>query len=108
MAGSLEERIAAYRLWLTRKILAYSKRLRSLRAEDALYVGCYRFVRPHHSLRVTSAMEASVSQSVWDLDRLSPLLVLPAAVKRGRQHHAAEFHLGRSTPLGRLLRTDRR
>ena len=36
----------------------------------ALYTVWYNFIRIHKSLRVTPAMEAGLSETVWDMDDL--------------------------------------
>ena len=56
----------------TRMTLGFSKKLQNLRAAVALYFAWYNFVRIHGSLRVTPAMAAGVSETVWDLDQLLP------------------------------------
>ena len=56
----------------TRMTYAFSKKVRNLRAAVALYVAWYDFCRIHGSLRVTPAMAAGVSDTVWELERLLP------------------------------------
>ena len=54
----------------TRRTLGFSKKLANLRAAVDVYMAWYNFVRVHGSLRVTPAMAAGVTSTVWDLDRL--------------------------------------
>lgn len=54
----------------TRLTNAFSKRLQSLKAACALHFAHYNFCRVHSSLRVTPAMAAGLTDSVWNLDRL--------------------------------------
>ena len=56
----------------TRMTFAFSKKLRNLQAAFALYVAWYDFCRIHSSLRVTPAMAAGVTQTVWEIERLLP------------------------------------
>ena len=57
----------------TRKTLAFSKKLRNLRAPVALYVAWYDFVRPHGALHaMTPAMALGVVETFWPIDRLLP------------------------------------
>jgi len=55
---------------LTRLTDAFSKKLENLEASIALHFGYYNFVRIHRSLRVTPAMEAGVTKSVWTINDL--------------------------------------
>ena len=58
---------------MTRKTLAFSKKLRNLRAAVALYVSFYNWIRPHGSLHgMTPAMTLGVASTVWSVDRLIP------------------------------------
>jgi hypothetical protein len=54
----------------TRLTNAFSKKVENLRAAVSLHFAHYNFVRVHRSLRVTPAMEASVSDRLWSLDEL--------------------------------------
>ncbi|MDE0001710.1 MAG: hypothetical protein OXQ29_03330 [Rhodospirillaceae bacterium] len=56
----------------TRLTLGFSKKLRNLRAAVALYFAWYNFCRIHGSLRVTPAMAAGITDTVWALERLLP------------------------------------
>ena len=53
-----------------RLTLAFSKKQENLRAALALHFAFYNFVRVHGSLRVTPAMEAGVTDHVWNLTEL--------------------------------------
>jgi len=53
-----------------RKTNAHSKRLEFLEAATSLLYAWYNFVRVHSTLRVTPAMAAGITTSVWGLDRL--------------------------------------
>jgi IS1 family transposase len=52
---------------LTRLTNAFSKKLENLKAALALHFAWYNFGRVHQSLRVTPAMEAGVSNHVWEM-----------------------------------------
>ncbi len=54
----------------TRRTNAFSKKLRNLKAALALHFAYYNFCRIHRTLRVTPAMEAGISDHVWELDEL--------------------------------------
>ncbi len=54
----------------TRLTKAYSKKLLNLKAQVALHFAHYNFVRVHSRLRVTPAMEAGLTDHVWDLAEL--------------------------------------
>ena len=56
----------------TRCTLAFSKRLRNLRAAAALYVAWYDFCREHGSLKTTPAMALGIADSFWPIERLLP------------------------------------
>jgi hypothetical protein len=64
----------------TRLTNAFSKKLSNLRAAVALHFAHYNFVRIHQTLRVTPAMAAGVSQTLWTLED-----VLAQAVSVGNQ-----------------------
>jgi hypothetical protein len=53
---------------------AFSKKLENLEHAVALHYTHYNFCRIHQTLRVTPAMEAIVSNHVWDLEELIDLL----------------------------------
>jgi IS1 family transposase len=54
----------------TRLTNAFSKKLENLKAALALHFAWYNFCRIHSSLRTTPAMEAGISDSVWELSDL--------------------------------------
>ena len=54
----------------TRLTNAFSKKVENLRAAVALHFAHYNFVRIHQTLRVTPAMEAGVTDSLWSFGRL--------------------------------------
>ena len=55
---------------LTRLTNAFSKKWENLRAAVALHFAYYNFCRIHQSLRVTPAMEAGLTDHVWELREL--------------------------------------
>jgi len=58
----------------TRLTNGFSKKVENLEAAVALHYMHYNFCRIHQSLRVTPAMEAGVSDHVWDLKEVIALL----------------------------------
>ena len=54
----------------TRLCLGFSKKLDNLKAAVALYFAWYNFVRIHGSLKVTPAMEAGLTDHIWDISEL--------------------------------------
>jgi hypothetical protein len=58
----------------TRLTNAFSKKVENLEHAVALHFMHYNFCRVHQSLRVTPAMEAGVSDHVWELEELIGLL----------------------------------
>ena len=54
----------------TRLTNAFSKKLENLKAATALHFFHYNFMRIHSSLRVTPAMEARITNRVWDWNDL--------------------------------------
>jgi hypothetical protein len=66
----VERQNGTLRQWrkrLTRLTYAFSKNWDNLRAALALHFAYYNFCRIHRSLRVTPAMEAGVSDRVWEI-----------------------------------------
>jgi transposase-like protein/IS1 family transposase len=66
----IERKNGSLRQWckrLTRLTYAYSKKWDHLHAALALHFAYYNFCRVHRSLRVTPAMEAKITSSVWTL-----------------------------------------
>jgi hypothetical protein len=60
----------------TRLTNAFSKKLDNLKHSVALHFMHYNFCRIHKSLRVTPAMEAGVSNHVWEIGEIVDLLDL--------------------------------
>ena len=58
----------------TRLTNAFSKKLTNLRAAIALHFMYYNFCRVHQTLRVTPAMEAGLTDHVWNLEELVGLV----------------------------------
>ena len=54
----------------TRLTNAFSKKIENLRAAAALHFAHYNFVRLHSSLRVSPAMAAGVSSTLWSTEEL--------------------------------------
>ena len=50
--------------------MRFSKKFENHMHMVALYTVWYNFTRTHKSLRVTPAMEAGLSETVWDMDDL--------------------------------------
>lgn len=58
----------------TRLTNAHSKKIENQIHAISLYFMYYNFARIHSSLRVTPAMEAGISDHVWDLEEIVSLL----------------------------------
>ncbi|HUP80909.1 MAG TPA: IS1 family transposase, partial [Pirellula sp.] len=58
----------------TRLTNGFSKKMENLEHAVALHYMHYNFCRIHQTLRVTPAMEAGISDHVWNLDELIALL----------------------------------
>jgi len=58
----------------TRLTNAFSKKVDNLEAAVALHFMYYNFVRIHRSLKVTPAMEARVTNHLWDIEDIVKLL----------------------------------
>jgi len=56
----------------TRLTNAFSKRLENLKAACALHFAWYNFCRVHLTLRVTPAMAAGITSSIWRMEELLP------------------------------------
>jgi hypothetical protein len=67
----------------TRLTNAFSKKVENHTAAFGLFSAHYNFVRIHQSLRVTPAMAAGVTSTVWSIADLVALLPAPVAAKRG-------------------------
>jgi len=59
----------------TRLTNAFSKKVENLAYAVALHFMYYNFCRIHQTLRVTPAMEAKVSDQVWDIKEILNLLI---------------------------------
>lgn len=68
----------------TRLTNAFSKKVDNHRHAIALYFMYYNFCRVHQTLRVTPAMEAGLSDHIWNVEDLVALLPEPQAKKRGQ------------------------
>lgn len=55
---------------MTRLTNAFSKKLRNHRAATALHFAHYNLVRRHQTLRVTPAMAAGVTETMWSMEQL--------------------------------------
>jgi IS1 family transposase len=55
---------------LTRLTNAFSKKLANLKAAIALHFAYYNFCRVHQTLRVTPAMQAGLTDHIWELKEL--------------------------------------
>jgi hypothetical protein len=55
---------------LTRLTNAFTKKWENLWAAYCLHFACYNFGRIHRSIRVTPAMEAGITDHVWELKEL--------------------------------------
>ena len=69
----VERQNGTLRQWckrLTRLTYAFSKKWENLQAALALHFAYYNFCRIHGSLRITPAMEAGITEHVWDLSEL--------------------------------------
>ena len=55
---------------LTRLCLGFSKKWENLKAALALHFAYYNFCRIHRTLKVTPAMEAGITDHVWNLGEL--------------------------------------
>ena len=57
----------------TRLTNAFSKKVENLGHAVSLYFMYYNFARIHHTLRVTPAMEAGITNHVWTLEEIARL-----------------------------------
>jgi len=55
---------------MTRLTNAFSKKWANLKSAYALHFAFYNFCRIHKTLRVTPAMEAGITDHVWNLEEL--------------------------------------
>lgn len=58
----------------TRLTNAFSKKLENHKHAIALHFMHYNFCRTHQSLRITPAMTAGISESVWEINDIVGLL----------------------------------
>ena len=58
----------------TRLTNAFSKKVENLMHAVSLHFMYYNFCRVHQSLRVTPAMEAGVTDHVWEIENIIDLL----------------------------------
>jgi hypothetical protein len=68
-ALSLEKKNLTMRMQMrrfTRLTNAFSKKLHNLECAVALHFFHYNFMRIHQTLRVTPAMEAKLTNTIWD------------------------------------------
>jgi IS1 family transposase len=64
---------------MTRLTNGFSKKLRNHRAAVSLHFAHYNLVRRHQTLRVTPAMAAGVTDTMWSMDRLLDAALAPEA-----------------------------
>jgi IS1 family transposase len=64
----------------TRLTNAFSKKVDNLRHAVALYAVHYNFCRVHQTLRVTPAMEAGLTNRIWDVKDIVALLAKESAL----------------------------
>jgi len=64
----------------TRLTNAFSKKIENHMAATALHFAYYNFCRVHQTIRVTPAMEAGLTDSVWSIEQLVGLLDRRSAV----------------------------
>ncbi|MGA9644891.1 MAG: IS1 family transposase, partial [Candidatus Korobacteraceae bacterium] len=55
---------------MTRLTNAFSKKWENLKAAYAVWFAFYDFCRVHQTLRVTPAMEAGITDHIWDVHEL--------------------------------------
>jgi IS1 family transposase len=67
----------------TRLTNGFSKKVENHAYAVALYFMHYNFAKVHGTLRVTPAMEAGVSDHVWNIEEIAALVPEPVAAKRG-------------------------
>jgi hypothetical protein len=67
----------------TRLTNGFSKKVENHGHAVALYLAYYNFVRLRQTLRVTPAMEAGITDHVWNVEDLVALIPEPVAKKRG-------------------------
>lgn len=65
---------------MTRLSNGFSRKPENLRAAVAVCIAWYDFCKVHRTLRVTPAMEAGITDSVWTVEDLVRMALKPAAV----------------------------
>src|SRR4051794_11073163 len=58
----------------TRLTNAHSKKIENHRAMTTVFMTCYNWCRVHQTLRVTPAMEAGLTDHVWDVEEILALM----------------------------------
>ena len=58
---------------------AFSKKIANMRAALALHYAYYNFCRIHSSIRVTPAMDAGLTDRIWEIEELVDLIPTPVA-----------------------------
>jgi hypothetical protein len=58
----------------TRLTNAFSKKVENLAHNVALYFMYYNFCRIHQTLRITPAMEAGISDHVWEVEEILSMM----------------------------------
>ena len=91
----------------TRLTNAFSKKFENHMHMVALYTVWYNFIRIHKSLRVTPAMEAGLSKTLWDMDDLVRIMD-ERAPKPGRPKslQQADFKMTHYPQSARLRRRE--
>ena len=59
---------------MTRLTNAFSKKIENQAHAVAIHFMHYNFARIHQTLRVTPAMQAGITDHVWELDEIAALL----------------------------------
>ena len=67
----------------TRLTNGFSKKIENHMFAVSLHFMHYNFARIHKWLRVTPAMQAGISDHVWNIEEIVRLVAPPVAVKRG-------------------------
>lgn len=67
----------------TRLTNAFSKKLENHMHAISLYFMVYNFCKIHKTLRVTPAMEAGISKTLWEISDIVALILEEAPKKRG-------------------------
>jgi hypothetical protein len=78
----------------TRLTNAFSKKIENHAAAVAIWFMYYKFCRVHQTLRVTPAMEAGISNHVWNIEELCALLPQPMPSARAAEKNLVLKALG--------------